>query len=80
MTREYWYVRPKKFADEQQQYAEEQVHRARFHNVFMPPAAYLVSPLLSLGVFLYMLQDSFTTAKDRGVERFYPVTRLIRRG
>jgi hypothetical protein len=80
LDREYWYVRPKKFVDEQKIYADEQVHRARFHNVFMFPAAYLVSPLLSLGVFLHMLQDSFTTAKDRGVEWFYPLTRLVRRG
>jgi LexA-binding, inner membrane-associated putative hydrolase len=80
LDREYWFVRPKKFADEQKEYADEQVHRARFHNVFMFPLAYLVSPLLALGVFLHMLQDSFTTAKDRGVEWFYPLTRLIRRG
>ncbi|MDA4127637.1 MAG: metal-dependent hydrolase [Thaumarchaeota archaeon] len=80
LDREYWYVRPKKFADEQKQYADEQVHRARFHNVFMFPFAYLISPFLGLGIFLHMLQDSFTTAKDRGVEWFYPLTRLVRRG
>jgi hypothetical protein len=27
-----------------------------------------------------MLHDSFTTVKDRGVEWFYPITRLVRRG
>jgi hypothetical protein len=27
-----------------------------------------------------MLQDSFTTAKDRGVEWFYPLTRLVKAG
>jgi LexA-binding, inner membrane-associated putative hydrolase len=80
LDREYWYVRPKKFADEAKEYADEQVHRARFHNVFMFPFVYLLSPLLGLGVFLHMLQDSFTTAKDRGVEWFYPLTRLVRRG
>ena len=42
--------------------------------------AFLVSPYLSVGVFIHMLQDSFTTAKDRGVEWFYPVTRLVKRG
>ena len=73
LDREYWYVKPKKYAD-------EQYHRAIFHNVFAILAAYLVSPFLSLGVFLHMLQDSFTTAKDRGVEWFYPLTRLVKRG
>jgi hypothetical protein len=73
LDREYWYVKPKKYAD-------EQYHRARFHNVFVILLAYLVSPFLSLGVFLHMLQDSFTTAKDRGVEWFYPLTRLVKRG
>jgi hypothetical protein len=73
LDREYWYV-------PQQKYAEEQMHRALFHNVFVMAAAYLVSPLLSLGVFLHVLQDSFTTVKDRGVEWFYPLTRLVKRG
>ena len=59
LDREYWYVR-------QQVYAEEQYHRARFHNVFMILVGYLVNPFFSLGIFLHMLQDSFTTAKDRG--------------
>ncbi len=80
LDREYWYVKPTKPADESKEYADEQVHRARFHNVFMLPLAYLVSPYLSIGVFLHMLQDSFTTAKDRGVEWFYPLTRLVKRG
>ena len=73
LDREYWYVR-------QQVYAEEQYHRARFHNVFMILIGYLVNPFFSLGIFLHMLQDSFTTAKDRGVEWFYPLTRLVKRG
>ena len=73
LDREYWYVR-------EQKYADEQYHRARFHNVFLILLGYLISPFLSLGIFLHMLQDSFTTAKDRGVEWFYPLTRLIKRG
>src|SRR5713101_8622152 len=73
LDREYWYVR-------QQVYAEEQYHRARFHNVFLILIGYLLNPFLGLGIFLHMLQDSFTTAKDRGVEWFYPLTRLVRRG
>jgi hypothetical protein len=73
LDREYWYVRQKVYAD-------EQYHRARFHNVFLLLIGYLVNPFFSLGVFLHMLQDSFTTAKDRGVEWFYPLTRLVKRG
>ncbi len=73
LDREYWYVRQKVYAD-------EQYHRARFHNVFLLLIGYLVNPFFSLGIFLHMLQDSFTTAKDRGVEWFYPLTRLVKRG
>lgn len=73
LDREYWYVREEK-------YAEEQYHRARFHNVFLIVLGYLVSPFFSLGIFLHMFQDSFTTAKDRGVEWFYPLTRLVKMG
>jgi LexA-binding, inner membrane-associated putative hydrolase len=73
LDREYWYIPAKR-------YAEEQRHRALFHNVIVIAVAYLVSPFLSLGVFLHVLQDSFTTVKDRGVEWFYPFTRLVKRG
>ncbi len=73
LDREYWYVREKK-------YAEEQYHRARFHNVFLIVLGYLISPFFSLGIFLHMFQDSFTTAKDRGVEWFYLLTRLVKMG
>jgi hypothetical protein len=73
LDREYWFI-PKKV------YADEQIHRAGLHNVFIMALAYVVSPFLSLGVFLHTLQDSFTTVKDRGVEWFYPFTRLVKRG
>jgi membrane-bound metal-dependent hydrolase YbcI (DUF457 family) len=73
LDREYWYVCAQKYAD-------EQYHRARFHNVFAIVVAYLVSPYLSISVFIHMLQDSFTTAKDRGVEWFYRATRFVKRG
>ena len=73
LDREYWYVKQKVYAD-------EQYHRARFHNVFLILLGYLVNPFFSLGIFLHMLQDSFTTAKDRGVEWFYPLTRLVKHG
>src|SRR5919108_6123875 len=73
LDRESWDVRKTK-------YAEEQYHRARFHNVFLIVLGYIISPFFSLGIFLHMLQDSFTTAKDRGVEWFYPLTRLVKAG
>ena len=73
LDREYWFIPAK-------QYAEEQRHRALLHNVVVIALTYVVSPFLSLGVFLHILQDSFTTVKDRGVEWFYPFTRLAKRG
>jgi hypothetical protein len=73
LDREYWFMRTKIYSD-------EQIHRAGLHNVFVMAITYLVSPFLSLGVFLHVLQDSFTTVKDRGVEWFYPITRLVKRG
>jgi len=73
LDREYWFIPAKKYADEQR-------HRALFHNVIVIALSYAVSPFLSIGVFLHVLQDSFTTVKDRGVEWFYPFTRLAKRG
>jgi hypothetical protein len=73
LDREYWFIPEKQFA-------EEQRHRALFHNVFVIALTFVISPFLSLGVFLHVLQDSFTTVKDRGVEWFYPLTRLVKRG
>ena len=73
LDREYWFV-------PERTYAEEQMHRALFHNVVVIGIAYVISPFLSLGVFLHVLQDSFTTVKDRGVEWFYPFTRWAKRG
>ena len=73
LDREYWFIPAKK-------YAEEQRHRALFHNVIVISLTFAISPFLSLGVFLHVLQDSFTTVKDRGVEWFYPFTRLVKRG
>jgi hypothetical protein len=73
LDREYWFIPTK-------QYRDEQYHRALLHNVFIIALAYLVSPFISLGIFLHVFQDSFTTAKDRGCEWLYPVTRLVKRG
>jgi hypothetical protein len=73
LDREYWFIPAKTYRD-------EQYHRALSHNVFLMALAYLVSPFFSLGIFLHVLQDSFTTSKDRGCEWFYPLTRLVKRG
>jgi hypothetical protein len=73
LDREYWFMASKTYRD-------EQYHRALFHNVFVMAAVYLLSPFVSLGMFLHVFQDSFTTIKDRGCEWLYPVTRLVKRG
>jgi hypothetical protein len=73
LDRAYWFI-------PRQDYRKEQYHRAAFHNVFIMVLAYLVSPFLSLGVFLHVLQDSFTTCKDRGCEWFYPLSRRVKLG
>jgi hypothetical protein len=73
LDREYWFVKTRKYQD-------EQPHRARFHNVFVMAAGYLLSPFFALGIFLHSLQDSFTTVKDRGCEWFYPLTRRVKLG
>ncbi len=73
LDREYWFVPLK-------EYREEQYHRALLHNVFVLAAVYLVSPFISLGVFLHIIQDCLTTVRDRGVEPMYPFTRLVKRG
>jgi hypothetical protein len=59
---------------------EEQRHRAILHNVFIVGLAFLVRPFLAVGVFLHMLQDSFTTDDDKGCEWFYPLSRWVKRG
>jgi hypothetical protein len=73
LDREYWFMGSQKYRD-------EQYHRALFHNIFVMAAVYLTSPFVSLGMFLHVFQDSFTTMKDRGCEWLYPVTRRIKRG
>ena len=73
LDREYWFI-------PQERYSDEQRHRALFHNVVMLTLVYALSPALSLGIFIHMLEDSFTTVKDRGVEWFYPFTRLAKHG
>lgn len=73
LDREYWFI-------PQNQYRDEQLHRSLFHNVFVMGAVFLFSPIIALGMFLHVFQDSFTTIKDRGCEWLYPITRLVKRG
>ena len=74
LDREYWFIlKP-------QQYRDEQLHRSLFHNFFVMAIVALISPIVSLGMFLHTLQDALTTVKDRGCEWLYPVTRLVKRG
>jgi hypothetical protein len=72
MDREYWSHR--------EVYPELQLHRSLLHNVFVILIAYLIEPLIALGIFLHSLLDSLTTVKDRGVEWFFPVSRAVSRG
>lgn len=55
-----------------------QLHRAFFHNVFFIGLLYLLNPYLALGALSHTMLDTLTTATDRGVELFYPLTRLVR--
>jgi hypothetical protein len=70
---DYWFIPPRG-------YREELLHRAFLHNVFVIVLAYLVSPFLSLGVFIHVIMDSFTTCKDRGCEWFWPFSRRVKLG
>ena len=52
LDREYWFIlKPR-------QYRDEQLHRSLFHNFFVMAAVFLISPLVSLGMFLHTLQDA----------------------
>jgi hypothetical protein len=56
---------------------EHQFHRALFHNLFMIAALYVVNPLLFYGALSHSILDMFTSATDRGVELFFPLTRIV---
>ena len=58
--------------------AKHQLHRSLFHNVFFIGALYVLNPFLALGALSHSLLDTFTSATDRGVELFFPLTRLVR--
>ncbi|MHB8566818.1 MAG: metal-dependent hydrolase [Nitrososphaerales archaeon] len=60
-------------------FRKHQLHRALCHNFVFLGILYLLNPFLALGAFLHTLLDSFTTAKDRGVEWLYPFSRLVKR-
>lgn len=73
LDREYLFMSPKAFR-------EEQFHRALFHNLLFLSLLFFVNVWLALGAFLHSFIDSFTTAKDRGVEWLFPFSRLVKRG
>lgn len=73
LDREYIFVSPKAFR-------EEQLHRALFHNLLFLSGLFFVNVWLALGAFLHSFLDSFTTEKDRGVEWLFPFSRLVKRG
>lgn len=73
LDREYLFVAPKTFR-------EEQWHRSLFHNLLFISALFFVNPWLAFGAFLHSFLDSFTTEKDKGVEWLFPFSRLVKRG
>jgi hypothetical protein len=73
LDREYIFVSPKTFR-------EEQFHRSLFHNLLFLSALFFVNVWLALGAFLHSFLDSFTTEKDKGVEWLFPFSRLVKRG
>ena len=73
LDREYLFVSRKAFR-------EEQYHRALFHNLLFLSGLFFVNVWLAVGAFLHCFIDSFTTEKDRGVEWFFPFSRLVKRG
>jgi hypothetical protein len=73
LDREYLLVSRKAFR-------EEQYHRALFHNLLFLSGLFFVNVWLAVGAFLHCFIDSFSTEKDRGVEWFFPFSRLVKRG
>jgi hypothetical protein len=73
LDREYIIVSRKVFRN-------EQYHRALFHNLLFLSGLFFVNVWLAVGAFLHSFIDSFTTAKDRGVEWLFPLSRLVKRG
>lgn len=61
-------------------FRNEQYHRALFHNLFFLSVLFFVNIWLAVGAFLHCFIDSFTTAKDKGVEWLFPLSRLVKRG
>ena len=73
LDREYLIVSHKTFRT-------EQYHRALFHNLIFLSALLFVNVWLATGAFLHCFIDSFTSAKDKGVEWLFPLSRLVKRG
>jgi hypothetical protein len=54
-----------------------QLHRALLHNVFFAAAVFTVNPYLGVGVTSHILLDTLTSPTDRGVELFFPLSRVV---
>jgi len=57
---------------------KHQLHRSLFHNFLFIALLYFLNPFLALGALSHSLLDAFTSATDRGVELFFPFTRLVK--
>ncbi|AAY80412.1 metal-dependent hydrolase [Sulfolobus acidocaldarius] len=55
-----------------------QLHRALFHNIFFIIALFLFNKYIGIGALTHVIFDAFTSPSDRGVELFFPLTRLIK--
>ena len=60
-------------------FRNHQIHRALYHNFVFIGIVFLINPYLALGAFCHTLLDGVNTAKDRGVEWFYPFSRLVKK-
>ncbi|GGU00597.1 hypothetical protein GCM10007116_17290 [Sulfodiicoccus acidiphilus] len=58
-------------------FSKFQLHRALLHNVFFVAGLYLINPWLALGAACHIGLDLLTSPTDRGVEPFFPLTRLV---
>lgn len=56
-----------------------QLHRSLFHNFFFLGFLFFaINPFLGVGALSHSLVDALTTPTDRGVELFFPLTRIYR--
>jgi hypothetical protein len=59
-------------------FSKLQLHRALLHNVFFIILLSLFNQYLALGALTHIILDSLTSPSDRGVELFFPLSRIVR--